>query len=235
MATRCSTTWPDMAERAREFVDLMDSVPASQMPASIKQAREREAQASLKVVPDARATGLAGAGVHLLRPLRHEHLHRPRMGRRQGRPEAVQPHGLRRPAVGRRPARRRASSAHPHRQAPRRLLPVAEPLHRALRQEQPLERRQGRRGARGLRRLPRGRAQVRRLPLALGPPRAELRRFPDLQRLLQEPAPRAADQLRRHHRGLVRRRLRRRPQRQEAGLRLDRLLRGSSASCSPRP
>ena len=41
--------------------------------------------------------------------------------------------------------------------------------------------------------LPQGRAEVRRLSLALGPARAELRRFAPLQRALQEPAPRAPD------------------------------------------
>ena len=48
--------------------------------------------------------------------------------------------------------RRRDEDDHPDRQAPRRLLPVAEPLHRALRQEQPLAGRPGRRGARAGRR-----------------------------------------------------------------------------------
>ena len=46
-----------------------------------------------------------------------------------------------------------------------------------------------------------------------------------LQRALQEPAPRAPDAVRGHFRGLVRRRVRRGPERQTAGLRLDRLFR----------
>ena len=69
-------------------------------------------------------------------------------------PSDLQPDGLRR-----RPDRRRGEGGghegpHPHREAPRRLLPLAVEVHRALREEQPLARRQGRRRARDLRRLP---------------------------------------------------------------------------------
>ncbi|MCK7479410.1 MAG: hypothetical protein M0C28_20215 [Candidatus Moduliflexus flocculans] len=56
-----------------------------------------------------------------------------------------------------------------------------------------MEGREGRRRRRSRRSLPQGRPEVRRLPLALGPARAELRRLAPLQRALQEPAPRAAD------------------------------------------
>ena len=69
-------------------------------------------------------------------------------------PGGLQPHRLRR-----RPDRRgREGGGHegpdPHRQAPRRLLPLAAQAHRALGQEQPVAGRQGRRGPRDLRRLP---------------------------------------------------------------------------------
>ena len=81
----------------------------------------------------------------------------------------VQPHRLRR-----RPDRPhgeggRHERAGAHLQAPRRLLPLAQQVHRALGEEQPVEGRQRRRGAGDLRRLPQARAEVRHLPLALGP------------------------------------------------------------------
>jgi alpha-L-fucosidase len=41
----------DLAEQAGKFVDLMDSVPAGQMPASIQQARERQTREGLKALP----------------------------------------------------------------------------------------------------------------------------------------------------------------------------------------
>jgi alpha-L-fucosidase len=43
----------DMAEAARKFVDLMDSVPDQQLPASLQQEREQAAQASLQARPTA--------------------------------------------------------------------------------------------------------------------------------------------------------------------------------------
>ena len=79
----------------------------------------------------------------------------------------------------------------PHLQAPRRLLPLAQQVHRALGEEQPLARRQGRRGPGDLRRLPAPRTEVRRLPLALGPQPQGLRPA-RVHHLLPQPAPRAA-------------------------------------------
>ena len=71
--------------------------------------------------------------------------------------------------------RRRAQGADPHLQAPRRLLPLALPLHRAFRQEQPVARWTGRcRGGSGGGMSP-PRAAVRRLSLAVGSQRGGLR------------------------------------------------------------
>ena len=77
-------------------------------------------------------TRLAAAGGHRLHPLRHEHLHGPGVGlRRRGR-EALRPgRGRRRPVdAGLQGGRRRAGDA--HRQAPRRVRALPEPLHRPL-------------------------------------------------------------------------------------------------------
>ena len=93
-------------------------------------------------------------------------------------------------------------------------------VHRALRQELPLARRPRRRRPRSRRCAARKANPRRAVPLAVGPQPAHLWRFAQVQRILPQPAPRTADQLRRGRRGLVRRRLRRRPQRQEAGVRL---------------
>ena len=138
----------------------------------------------------------------------------------------------------------RPEGPHPHRQAPRRLLPVALEAHRALREEQPLARRQGRRGPGDRRRVPAARARLRRLPLALGPQPPGVRPA-GLRRVLPRPAPGAADGLRPALRGLVRRRQRRRRLlRRRAGeahdrppdvLRLGRHAERSSASCRPAP
>ncbi|MCK7473243.1 MAG: alpha-L-fucosidase [Rhodopseudomonas palustris] len=111
-------------------------------------------------------------------------------------PKLFNPDGLRRRASGSRRSRPPGiRRPHPHGQAPRRLLPVAEPATPSTSvKSSPVEGREGRRRRRGRRGLPRRRGlDVRRLPLALGPPRAELRRFAALQRALQEPAPRAPD------------------------------------------
>ena len=154
------------------------------------------------------------------------------------------PGGLRPDRLRRRPDRRGGEGRgpegpHPHRQAPRRLLPVALEAHRALGQEQPLARRQGRRGSRDRRRVPAARARVRRLPLALGPQPPGIRpaRVP---RLLPRPAPGADDGLRAALRGLVRRgERRRRLLRRRAGEEDDRpadvLRLGEHAADRPRP
>ena len=87
-------------------------------------------------------------------------------------------------------------------------------VHRALRQELSLARRQRRCRPRS-RRCPARKADPRRtLPLAVGPQPADLWRLAEVQRVLPQSAPRTADQLRPDRRSLVRRRVRRRPQRQ---------------------
>ncbi len=102
---------------------------------------------------------LAGPRVPGLCPLRHEHLHRPGVGRGDRGPEALQSDRSRRRAVGRGGQGGGHPGPHRHGQAPRRLLPLAEPLHGALGQEFALEGREGRRRRRGRGGLPQGRAR----------------------------------------------------------------------------
>ena len=89
----------------------------------------------------AATTRLAGHGDHRLPPLRRQHVHRSRVGRRDRGPQDLQSHEARRPAVGPRGQGGRRRHGDPHRQAPRRLLPLAQQVHRALGQEQPVARR----------------------------------------------------------------------------------------------
>ena len=100
------------------------------------------------------ATRLARPGSLRLPPFRREYVHRQGMGLRRRAGDGLQPHRFRRRpdrphGQGGRPARAGA-----HLQTSRRLLPLAQQVHRALGQEQPVERRQRRRGPRDLRRLP---------------------------------------------------------------------------------
>ena len=76
-------------------------------------------------------------------------------------------------------------------------------------------RRQGRRRRRAGRRLPRGGLEARALSLALGPPRADLRRHAGYNGYYKNQLREILGQLRRGHRGLVRRGLRRERQGQE--------------------
>ena len=117
-------------------------------------------------------------------------------------------------------ARRRIQAGDPHGQAPRRLLPLAHGHHLPLGGLVALARREGRRAGRAARGVPQVRHALRRLPLALGPQRPLLRRLAALQRPVRRPAHRTADPLRQGRRGVVRRRLRRRPQRPQARVRL---------------
>ena len=72
------------------------------------------------------------------------------------RPGDLQPDPARRAPVGPDVQRRRHEDGHPDGQASRRLLPVAQQVHGALDQEQPLQRRQGRHRRRTGPGLPRG-------------------------------------------------------------------------------
>ena len=143
----------DLADQAKRFVDLMDALPETDLPASLKQQRARLAQESRDVVPtpgqlawqEMEFIAFAHFGMNTFTDRE--------WGEGKEEPGPVQPHGVRRPAMGVGAQGGRHPHAHPDRQAPRRLLPLAEPVHRALREEQPLARRQGRRGPRGGRRL----------------------------------------------------------------------------------
>ncbi len=153
-------------------------------------------------------------------PLRHEHDDGPRVGRGPRGSRPVQSGQRRCRSVDARPRQRRHDRRDPHVQAPRRILPVAVGLHEALRGIVAVEGRARRPRARGVRGGRPSRPQVRRLPIPLGHDRADLRPGRGLQRLLHQPAYRAAHPLRP---GLLRvagRRVRRGAQRQGAGLRL---------------
>ena len=136
------------------------------------------------------AARLAGAGILCVYSLWNEHVHESRMGRRARIAGAVSALRIRRAAMGARSSIRGHARNHSHRKAPRRLLPLAERVHGAFRKAFSLE---ARRGARGCRRLPRGGAALRRLPLALGPARAELRPRPRIRRLFRASAHGAGD------------------------------------------
>ena len=129
----------------------------------------------------------------------------------------------------------RASRADPHRQASRRLLPLADRDDDALGRGEPVARRAGRRRARIRRRLSRRRPAAGPLPVAVGSQQPALRRLAALQRSLLRSAHGAADALRADRRSLVRRRERRRPERKEADLRLAPRLGVSCAGCNRRP
>ncbi len=174
---------------------------------------------TLRCPPHARAAGVAAHGDQHVRPLRTQHLHQCRVGRRPRTPRRLRPLRPRLPPVGRDRARRRHEGDRHHGQTPRRLLPLAQSGQRPHRRPQRLARRQGRRAARTLRRLPRSGPRVRRLHFAVGPQRSGLRHR-RLQRRLPPHARERAGRLRRGLRTVVRRRLRRGPQRQAAGLRL---------------
>ena len=90
------------------------------------------------------AVCLSAAGILRLCPLYGEHLYRPGVGRRHRGPGDFQPGEAGRPPVGQGGEVRGDAGAYPHLQAPRRLLPVAQPVHGALGGPQPLSRRQGR-------------------------------------------------------------------------------------------
>ncbi len=112
----------------------------------------------------------------------------------------------------------------PHRQAPRRILSLAHPDHHPFGDEQPLAWGKRRRGARVRRCLSRRGSQTGPLSLAVGPEQRGVRRFPEVQRYLLRSAHRAPVQLRNDPRGLVRRRQRRRAQRQTPAIRLAQVL-----------
>ena len=123
---------------------------------------------------------------------------------------------------------------HPHGQASRRILPVAHGYHTSLGSLVALERWEGRCGERvegGVRQI---RPEVRRIPLAVGSQRRMLRRLAPLQPAVHPTAHRIAHPLRRDSRGVVRRCLRRRPQRQETGLRLGCLLQDHTTAATQR-
>ena len=125
--------------------------------------------------------GLAAIGADRIPTLRHEHLHRPGMGRRQRGPGVVRPNRAGRGAMGAHAQRKRLQDGHPDGKAPRRLLPVAHENHHPLRGVLPMEKRERRcrpRIAGGLRQA---RHEIRRLPVAMGPQRPMLRGLAPLQ------------------------------------------------------
>ncbi len=217
-------------------------------PAGCRSARgpARRDRASVSDRPAAHraAARLARTRVLRLPPLRHQHVHRQGVGLRRRERGAVRAVGARRAPVGEGRARRGDEGPHHHREASRRLLPLAQPAHRAFSGPQPVARRQRRRVARAGRCVQGVRPEDGRLPLAVGPQPRRLRP-PRVHHLLPLAASRAADRLRHAVRGVVRRRqrrrrlLRRRPRtatdRQPDVLRLAEYLETSSGSCSRAP
>ena len=161
-------------------------------------------------------------------PLWHEHDDGPRVGRGPRGSGPVQPGQRRRRSVDARTRQRRDERRHPHVQAPRRILPVAVGLHEALGGILAVEGRARRPRARGLRGCRSPRPEVRRVPVPLGHDRAYLRSGRGLQRLLHQPAHRAAHPLRPGVLRVAGRRVRRGAQRQGPGLRLAAHLRNGS-------
>lgn len=178
--------------------------------------------------PQRPPAAMAAAGILRLCPLWHEYLYRAGMGRRRRRPRPLPPHRPGPGPVGPGGGRRGHAGADFDLQAPRRFLPVAQPVYRLHGGRQPLEKRPGRCGAGDRRRLPPGRAEIRGLPLPLGPARAQLRQRRSLQSVLSGPAHRAAHRLRGALLRLAGRRLRRRAAGQGPAVRLGCLVPGGA-------
>ena len=140
-----------------------------------------------------------------LHPLHRQHLHQQGVGRRDRATDELRPAPPRCAELDAHRTRRGFSRRRPHRQAPRRLLPLADRHDDALGGVEPVAGRLGRRGARVHRRLSRRGAVGGALSLAVGPERAELRRLAAVQRLLLCPAHRTPHAVRAAPRSLVRR------------------------------
>ena len=83
-------------------------------------------------------------------------------------PKLFNPTDFGRGSMGRGNQIRRDDRPAAHGKASRRLLPLAERIHRSLREKQPVARREGRRGARSIRCVQARRDQIRCLPIPLG-------------------------------------------------------------------
>lgn len=128
-------------------------------------------------------------------PLRTQHFHQLRMGHRKSRPVGFQPDPSQRDAVGPNRESLRFLPRHTHRQAPRRFLPLAQRIHRLLRQIESLEKRNRRRAYRASFRDGRRRNRTRPLPLSMGSSRSSLREDVGVQRVLSESNDRVAYQV----------------------------------------
>jgi len=171
----------DLARQAAKLIEPMDSIPEDQLPAGLRRERERLRRQSVLVRPTPQQ--LAWQEMEFIA---FTHFGINTFTNREWGTGREDPK-LFNPSVGEGLQASRHEDDHPDGKTPRRLLPVAEQVHRPLGQEEPVARGQGRRGARGGRGLPPRRTEVRRLPLPLGPPRAHLRRLPGLQPFLHEP------------------------------------------------
>ena len=129
------------------------------------------------------AGGISEKPLLRVRSLQPEHVHRARVGAGQRGSRHLQPRGAGLRPVGGGHQVRGHDGHDSDGQASRRLLPVAEPIHRALHEKQPLQKRQGRRGARGGGGLPPRRHPLRLLPVPVGSQQPVLRHR-RVQRLL---------------------------------------------------
>ena len=141
--------------------------------------------------PQPAAAPLARAGDVCVPALRREHVHGQGVGLRRRVAIDLPADGLRRRPDRHQPEGGRDEGGDPDVQAPRRLLPLAQQVHRAFREAERLEGRQGRRGPGDLRRVPAPWIEVRRLPVSLGPQPQGLRPA-GVHHLLPQPAQGAA-------------------------------------------
>ena len=138
---------------------------------------------ALRSVPYTPAGAVATYGDEHVLPFRPQHLLRQRVGRGYRARRHLQPLRPRLPPMGSHSPGCRHAWHHPHRKAPRRLLPVAQPSQHPHHCTKQMAQRSGRCAARPLRRLsPRG-LENGGVHLPVGPQRTHLR-HPSLQRNL---------------------------------------------------